>query len=72
MTSLALSRWKIQRENDGTYSLVHPTYSPVLFIVSFDEAHELLKAVEGGGFIAYVQAREKFYEHLHKRIRGIA
>lgn len=72
MTTLAQSRWKIQKEKDGTYSLVHPTYSPVLFIVSFDEAHELLKAVEGGGFIAYVEAREKFYAALHKRIRGIA
>lgn len=72
MTTLALSRWKIQKEKDGTYSIVHPSYSPVVFIPTFDEADELLRAVNGGGFIAYVQAREKFYEHLHKRIRGLS
>ena len=63
--------WKIDRTPAGTYLLIHPAYTTIDCIPSFDEACEMRKAMVKGTFISFVRARERFLESLKKIVSGV-
>jgi hypothetical protein len=63
--------WKIDLAPDGTFLLVHPAYTTIDCIPSFDEACDMRTAMVSGKFISFVRARERFLESLKKIVSGV-